>query len=82
MVTLPRPTLDTFAGTFANSDGWYEVEALAAKLAVTIEDERFVARPIGDRTFEIVGGYRVRERFDFPRYGFARISSRLAERVG
>jgi CubicO group peptidase (beta-lactamase class C family) len=80
-VTLPRPTLDTFAGTFANSDGWYEVEALAAKLAVTIDDERYQARPIADRTFEIVGGYRVRERFDFPRDGFARIASRLAERV-
>ena len=80
-VTLPRPTLEGFAGTFANSDGWYEVEALAAKLAVTIDDERYEARPIADRTFEIVGGYRVRERFDFPREGFARISSRLAERV-
>lgn len=80
-ITLPRPTLESFAGTFANSDGWYEVEALAAKLAVTIDDERYQARPIAERTFEIVGGYRVRERFDFPREGFARISSRLAERV-
>ena len=80
-VTLPRPTLESLAGTFANSDGWYEVEALAAKLAITIDDERYEARPIADRTFEIVGGYRVRERFDFPREGFARISSRLAERV-
>jgi CubicO group peptidase (beta-lactamase class C family) len=80
-VTLPRPTLESLAGTFANSDGWYEVEALAAKLAVTIEDERFEARPIADRTFEIVGGYRVRERFDFPRDGFGRFGGRLAERV-
>jgi D-alanyl-D-alanine carboxypeptidase len=80
-VTLPRATLESLAGTFANSDGWYEVEALAAKLAVTIEDERFEARPIADRTFEIVGGSRIRERFDFPRDGFARIGSRLAERV-
>jgi CubicO group peptidase (beta-lactamase class C family) len=80
-VTLPRPTLESLAGTFANSDGWYEIEALAAKLAITIDDERYEARPIADRTFEIVGGYRVRERFDFPREGFARISSRLAERV-
>lgn len=80
-VTLPRPTLESLAGTFANSDGWYEVEALAAKLAVTIDEERFEARPIADRTFEIVGGYRVRERFDFPREGFGRFGGRLAERV-
>ena len=80
-VTLPRPTLESLAGTFANSDGWYEVEALAAKLAVTIEDERYEARPIADRTFEITGGYRVRERFDFPRDGFGRFGGRLAERV-
>jgi CubicO group peptidase (beta-lactamase class C family) len=80
-VTLPRPALEAFAGTFANSDGWYDVEALAAKLAVTIEDERFEARPIAERTFEIVDGDRVRERFDFPRDGFGRFGSRLAERV-
>jgi CubicO group peptidase (beta-lactamase class C family) len=80
-VTLPRPTLESFAGTFANSDGWFEVEALAAKLAITIDDERYEARPIAERTFEIVDGYRVRERFDFPREGFARISTRLADRV-
>lgn len=81
-ITLPRPTLEALVGTFANSDGWYEVDALAAKLAVTIEDERYEARPIAERTFEIVGGYRVRERFDFPRDGFGRFGSRLAERVG
>lgn len=80
-LTLPRPALEAFSGTFANSDGWYEVEALAAKLAVTIDEERFEARPIAERTFEIVGGERVRERFDFPREGFARIGGRLAERV-
>jgi hypothetical protein len=44
-------------------------------------DEEFLARAIGERTFEIVGGRRIRERFDFPREGFGRFGSRLAERV-
>jgi hypothetical protein len=65
-VTLPRPTLDGFTGTYANSDGWYEVEAGPAKLAVTVSDATFHARAIGERTFEIVEGARIRERFDFP----------------
>ena len=80
-VTLPRPTLDAFTGTYANSDGWYEVEAGPAKLTLTMSDEAFQARSIGERTFEIVGGNRIRERFDFPREGFGRFGSRLAERV-
>jgi CubicO group peptidase (beta-lactamase class C family) len=80
-VTLPRPTLDGFTGTYANSDGWYEVEAGPAKLAVTVSDATFHARAIGERTFEIVEGARIRERFDFPREGFGRFGSRLAERV-
>jgi CubicO group peptidase (beta-lactamase class C family) len=80
-VTLPRPTLDGFTGTYANSDGWYEVEAGPAKLELTVADETFQARAIGERTFEIVEGARIRERFDFPREGFGRFGSRLAERV-
>ena len=39
------------------------------------------ARPIGRRTFEIVEGDWVHERFDFPREGFVRLGSRLAARV-
>jgi D-alanyl-D-alanine carboxypeptidase len=80
-VTLPRPALDAFAGTYANSDGWYEVEALAAKLAVTFDDGTFEARPIAENVFEITGGTRIRERLDFPRESFGRFGSRLAERV-
>jgi CubicO group peptidase (beta-lactamase class C family) len=80
-VTLPRPALESFTGTYANSDGWYEVEARAARLAVTFDDGVFEARPIAERTFEIVGGTRIRERFDFPLEGFGRFGSRLAERV-
>jgi hypothetical protein len=40
-----------------------------------------VARPIGERTFEIVGGPQERNRFDFPLDGFVRAGSRLLERV-
>lgn len=80
-VTLPRPSLDAFTGTYANSDGWYEVEALAARLRLTYDDGVFEARPIGERTFEIVDGVRVKERLDFPREGFGRFGNRLAERV-
>jgi CubicO group peptidase (beta-lactamase class C family) len=80
-VTLPRPALDAFTGTYANSDGWYEVEALAARLRLTYDDGVFEARPIGERTFEILDGVRVQERLDFPREGFGRFGNRLAERV-
>jgi hypothetical protein len=58
------------------------VSFAVAGLAVKIGDEEFAARPIGERTFEITEGDRVRERFDFPLEGFGRFGSRLAERTG
>jgi hypothetical protein len=72
---------EAFTGAYANSDGWYEVAFAIGGLSVKLEDGEFAARPIGERTFEITEGARVRERFDFPLEGFGRFGSRLAERV-
>ena len=78
---LDAATLETFAGSYANSDGWFEVTPSVDGLVVTFEDGDYPARAIGERTFEIVGGERVRDRFDFPLEGFGRFGGRLAERV-
>ena len=72
---------ESFIGSYANSDGWYEVAFAVDGVAATFEDGEYAARAIGERTFEIVEGDRVRERFDFPLEGFGRFGSRLAERV-
>jgi CubicO group peptidase (beta-lactamase class C family) len=80
-VDLPAIARDAFTGSYARSDGWFEVAVSPGGLAVTFEDGEFPARPIGDSTFEITEGDRIRERFDFPLEGFGRFGSRLAERV-
>jgi CubicO group peptidase (beta-lactamase class C family) len=80
-VELPAHALDSFVGSYANSDGWTEVEFAVDGLSVKFDDGEFAARAIGERTFEITEGDRVRERFDFPLEGFGRFGSRLAERV-
>jgi CubicO group peptidase (beta-lactamase class C family) len=80
-VDLPDDVLEGFRGSYANSDGWTEVEYAVGGLAIKLEDGEFAARPIGERTFEITERDRVRERFDFPLEGFGRFGSRLAERV-
>jgi hypothetical protein len=71
-----------FSGAYANSDAGYEVTFAVDGLFLKIEDDEFAARPIGERTFEIIEGDRVRERFDFPLEGFGRFGSRLAQRIG
>jgi CubicO group peptidase (beta-lactamase class C family) len=81
-VELPDEVRDEFIGSFANSDGWTEVEFAVDGLSVKFDDGEFAARAIGERTFEITEGDRVRERFDFPLEGFGRFGSRLAERIG
>jgi CubicO group peptidase (beta-lactamase class C family) len=80
-IELPAHVLDSFVGSYANSDGWTEVEFAVDGLSVKFDDGEFAARAIGDRTFEITEGDRVRERFDFPLEGFGRFGNRLAERV-
>jgi hypothetical protein len=90
-VPLGADELRAFGGTYENdqlhavvaADGdALHVEA-AERLPTGEAGERASvrARPIGPRTFEILDGDWVRERFDFPRPGFARIGSRLAERI-
>ena len=80
-VDLSTVARDGLTGSYANSDGWYEVGLAPAGLAVTFEDGEFAARSISETTFEITEGDRIRERFDFPLEGFARFGSRLAERI-
>jgi beta-lactamase family protein len=81
-VELPEPERRALSGEYANSDGRYGVRSDGDGLVVSFENGDFTARPIGERTFEITEGDRVRERFDFPLPGFGRFGSRLAERVG
>ncbi|HEV8459553.1 MAG TPA: serine hydrolase domain-containing protein [Gaiellaceae bacterium] len=80
-VELSPEQLDAFAGEFANSEAWYEVTPAVNGLVVTIDDVEYAARPLSETTFEITEGDLVSYRFDFPLEGFARIGSRLAERV-
>jgi CubicO group peptidase (beta-lactamase class C family) len=80
-VAMPEEVRESFSGQYANGDGWYEVSPAIDGVVVAFDDGEYAARPVGDRTFEIVGGNRVRERFDFPLEGFGRFGSRLAERI-
>ncbi len=78
---MPAEVRESFTGSYANSDGWYEVAVSLDGVVVTFDDGEHAARPIGERTFEITEGDHARERFDFPLEGFGRFASRLAERV-
>jgi CubicO group peptidase (beta-lactamase class C family) len=84
-VQLSPEALAAFAGTYANGETIARVAADGTHLAARMTEGRrsvdVVARPIGERTFEIVGGPQERNRFDFPLEGFARAGSRLLERV-
>lgn len=78
---LSHEAREAFVGSYANSDGWHEVSFAIDGLSVKFDDGEFAARSIGERTFEITQGDRIRERFDFPLEGFGRFGSRLAERI-
>jgi CubicO group peptidase (beta-lactamase class C family) len=84
-VELSAAALSALAGTYANPELTVTFAPAPGGLtAEAVEDgERFsfAARPIGPRTFEIVGGDDDGYRFDFPLEGFVRAGSRLAERV-
>jgi CubicO group peptidase (beta-lactamase class C family) len=80
-VELPAAAREPFTGSYANRGGRYEVALAPEGVALTFDDAEHPARAIGERTFEITSGDRVRERFDFPLEGFGRFGSRLAERV-
>ena len=91
-VELDGASLDAVAGSYSNSDLRATVAVDGPGLALElVELDRATgapgevvstrARPIGPRTFECLDGDAARARFDFPLPGFARIGSRLAERV-
>ena len=90
-ISLAASELSAFAGSYANPElragvvvarEGLSVTAVALDRATGEPTERLElhARPIGPRTFEVVGGDFDRDRFDFPLPGFARFGSRLAER--
>jgi CubicO group peptidase (beta-lactamase class C family) len=84
-VPLAPSVLESFAGTYENDDLTVSVqrdgERLVGELSSAAESVAVVARAIGDRRFEVVGGRHDRERFDFPLNGFIRVGSTLLERV-
>jgi D-alanyl-D-alanine carboxypeptidase len=81
-VELPHDTVASFAGRYATDDGPVELEPAGAGLRVGLPDGTAIgARAVGERTFELVDGDDAGDRFDFPLPGYARIGSRLVERV-
>jgi len=84
-VAVSPSALQSFAGTYGNEDLTVTVERdgerLAGQMSSDGESVAVVARAIGERRFEVVGGPYDRERFDFPLGGFIRVGSTLLERV-
>jgi hypothetical protein len=84
-VPVPPSALQSFAGTYGNENLTVTVERdgerLAGRMSSDVESVAVVARAIGERRFEVVGGRHDRERFDFPLDGFIRVGSTLLERV-
>ncbi len=82
---LAPAELDAFCGVYANRDERATVSAGGDGLVVQFVEggvpSEVSARPVGPRTFEIVGGPFDRDRFDFPLPGFARFGSTLTPRV-
>jgi CubicO group peptidase (beta-lactamase class C family) len=84
-IELDPAILATFAGQYANSTTTATIAPVSGGLALDVvegdEHLELFARPIGAKTFEILGGDEDGYRFDFPLDGFVRAGSRLAERV-
>jgi CubicO group peptidase (beta-lactamase class C family) len=80
-VELDPAILATFAGHYANSTTTATIAPVSGGLALDVveRDERFelFSRPIGPKTFEILGGDDDGDRFDFPLDGFVRAGSLL-----
>jgi CubicO group peptidase (beta-lactamase class C family) len=94
-VPLARHGLELLAGRYANPELEVEIAADRAGLVLDLVEispvdasrtrlPRLEARPLGPRTFAVVGGQWADERFDFvPADGpprFVRLAARLAER--
>jgi hypothetical protein len=81
-IEVPAEALAAFAGRYATPDGVVEIEPSDGGLRVVLPDGGTIrAHPIGERTFELAEGDDAGMRFDFPRAGFVRISSRAVERL-
>jgi CubicO group peptidase (beta-lactamase class C family) len=85
-VELSADALRGFEGVYANAESRVAIAADTRYLVADFSDQSGLeatvrARAIGTRTFEIVDGDFERDRFDFPRAGFARFGSRLVERA-
>jgi CubicO group peptidase (beta-lactamase class C family) len=89
---LPPADLEAFAGMYANGELRVTMRVEDASLALTavsfdlatgeqLATFELQSRPVGPRTFEIVGGDFDGDRFDLPLPGLARFGGRLAERV-
>jgi hypothetical protein len=85
MFPLDARALANLAGTYANDETSAAVVPSGAGLSLDVVENGVLtsveARPIGERTFEIVGGDLGRHRFDFPLPRFLRYGSRLLERT-
>jgi CubicO group peptidase (beta-lactamase class C family) len=84
-VDLSPAALSELASTYANDETRCTFRPGGAGLVAEVVegDERveLTARPIGSRSFAVVGGDLDGYRFDFPLEGFARLGSRLLERL-
>jgi CubicO group peptidase (beta-lactamase class C family) len=80
-VDLAPAVRERYSGSYANSDGRYEVRVAGDGLAVTADGDEVALLPLDGQTFEVPSGPHVRERVDFPLPGLGRFGSRLAERV-
>lgn len=81
-VSLPAPAYEAFAGTYDNGEGRYEVRVAPDGLLLAEDGGEYLGRAVGERTFQIVNGDRIGDRFDFPRAGLGRFGGRVAQRVG
>jgi CubicO group peptidase (beta-lactamase class C family) len=80
-VELPPAQLARYEGRYANGDADAEIRVESGGLVLAVAGEELFLRPIGGERFRVPDGPHVRERIDFPRPGFVRLGSRLAERV-
>lgn len=82
LVALPPQYYESYAGTYVNTGNtWSVAHEGGDELVVSNSGDTFRARAVDERSFYVPDGRHVYERFDFPRDGFGRLGSVLAERV-
>lgn len=80
-LTLDPAAYEAFRGRYENGDGRYDVGVAPEGLVLVQDGGEYLGRAISERTFQIVSGDRVGDRFDFPRPGLGRFGGRAASRV-